>query len=81
MSYWPRVPVEAIRGSADFNGARTLVRLAGERATFFPDAAVELLDESFIARVRYVLPGSPSQVHIATMGLVWAPAESRRAAA
>lgn len=80
MSYWPRIPVEAVKQGADFQGARVLARLAAERATFFPDAAVELVEAGFLARVRYSLPASPLRVQVATLGLVWWPCENRRAA-
>ena len=74
-------PVEAIRAGVDFHGARVLARLSGERATFLRDASVELTETGFVGAVRYFLPSAPDRVHIAHLGLGWAPRESLGVAA
>jgi hypothetical protein len=76
-----QIPIEAIRASADFQGTGVLARLAAQRAVFMSDASVELTERGFIGAIRYTLPGAPDRIHGVTVGLVWHPSESVRAAA
>lgn len=71
------VPIEAVRGNADFAGVQTLLELAAQYARYQSTATVELGPDGFVATLIYRLPGHPDRIHHAHLGLVWAPTENR----